>query len=150
MIIEVNENNILEAATVHSISWKESHRSFCSEDFIELHSPERQLSYIRNKVDAGSKFFMLVEDAPIGVVSITDSLIEDLYILPNEQNKGYGTSLLQFAISQCTTTPTLWILENNVNAERLYLRMGFERTGKVNSITDKLDEIEFALSKNQL
>ena len=32
MIIEVNENNILEAATVHSISWKESHRSFCSED----------------------------------------------------------------------------------------------------------------------
>lgn len=91
MIIEVNETNILEASTVHSISWKESHRSFCSEDFIELHSPERQLSYIRNKIDTGSKFFMLVKDAPIGVASITDSLIEDLYVLPDKQNNGYGT-----------------------------------------------------------
>ena len=146
MIIEVNENNILEAATVHSISWKESHRSFCTEEFIEFHSPERQLSYIRNKIDSGSKFYLLIEDAPIGIVSVTDSLIEDLYILPDEQNKGYGTTLLQFAIEKCESTPTLWILENNVNAERLYLRQGFKRTGNVNSITDRLDEIEFALT----
>ena len=88
---------------------------------------------------------MLVDEEPVGVVSVTDSLIEDLYILPEKQNMGYGTKLLQFAIGQCPGTPSLWILENNVNAERLYCRMGFTKTGRINAITDTLAEIEFAL-----
>ena len=51
-------------------------------------------------MNSGSKCYMLVEDEPIGIVSVTGSLIEDLYILPQKQNKGYGTKLLQFAITK--------------------------------------------------
>ena len=149
MIIPVNEHNIMDAANIHSISWKESHKDFCTPDFIEIHSPEHQLKYIRDKINNGTEFFLLIDEAPVGVVSVTESLIEDLYILPEKQNMGYGTKLLRFAISKCQDTPSLWILENNVNAERLYCRMGFTKTGRSNAITDKLDEIEFTLeSKN--
>ena len=146
MIVAVDKTNLSEAAAIHSISWKESHRSFCSASFIELHTPERQREYLERKMNAGSRLFMLVEEMPTGIVSVTDSLIEDLYILPDKQNMGYGTKLLQFAVSQCAGIPTLWILENNKNAEKLYLRMGFEKTGRKNTITDGLDEIEFALT----
>ena len=146
MIIAVDKTSLSEAATVHSISWKKSHCSFCSASFIEQHTPERQREYLERKMNVGSKSFMLVEEMPIGIVSVTDSLIEDLYILPDKQNMGYGTKLLQFAVSQCIGTPTLWILENNINAERLYLRMGFEKTGGKNTISNGLDEIEFALT----
>lgn len=89
---------------------------------------------------------MLVEEKTIGIVSVTNSLIEDLYVLPDMQNMGYGTKLLQYAIDQCADTPTLWILENNSNARRLYQRMGFRRTGRRNAITSDLTEIEFALT----
>ena len=145
MIITIDESNLLEAAAIHSVSWQDSHRSFCSPVFIALHTPERQREYLRGKMDKGSRVYMLVKDRPVGVVSVTGSLIEDLYILPEMQNKGYGTELLQFAISLCPDTPTLWILENNVGAARLYRRMGFKETGNVNAITDKLAEIEFSL-----
>ena len=145
MIIPVNEQNIMDAVIIHSKSWRESHRDFCTPEFIEIHSPERQLSYIRDKMNKGARFFMLADEAPVGVVSVTDSLIEDLYILPGKQNMGYGTKLLQFAIGQCPDTPSLWILENNVNAERVYCRMGFTKTGRTNAITDKLAEIELVL-----
>ncbi len=144
MIIPVNESNLPQAAIIHSISWKESHRAFCTPDFIALHTPDRQQKYLSNKMHSGTKIYMLAEEKPIGIVSVTNSLIEDLYILPDQQNRGYGTKLLQYAIEQCTDTPTLWILENNINAERLYLRMGFKKTGKKNAITSSLDEIEFA------
>ena len=147
MIIHVNEQNIMDAAIIHSISWRESHRDFCTPEFIESHSPERQLRYIRDKMNKGTKFFMLVEEVPAAVVSVTDSLIEDLYVLPEKQNLGYGTKLLQFALDQCSDTPSLWILENNTDAERLYNRMGFTRTGRRNAITDTLDEIELALEQ---
>lgn len=146
MIIQVDKTNLKEAARIHSISWKESHRSFCSTDFIEFHTPQRQEEYLLNKLVYGSKLFMLVEEEPIGIISITDNLIEDFYILPEKQNLGFGTKLLQYALTQCKGVPTLWILENNKAAERLYCRMGFKATGRRHSILNGIDEIEFALS----
>ena len=145
MIIPVSEQNIADAAAIHSIAWKESHRAFCTPGFTEMHTPERQLQYIRDKMKEGTEFFMLVDEEPVGIVSVTNSLIEDLYVLPKKQNMGYGTKLLQFAVGQCTDIPSLWILENNVHAERLYDRMGFTRTGRIHAITNGLDEIELSL-----
>ena len=142
MIVTVDKTNLSQAAMIHSVSWKESHSSFCAPDFVEMHSPERQQRYIQDKINCGSKFFMLTEAEPIGIVSVKDALIEDLYILPQKQRMGYGTKLLQFAIGQCTGNPTLWILDNNSNAKRLYHKMGFRETGRKNVITDGLDEIE--------
>lgn len=145
MIVPVDEANIFQAAMVHSVSWQDSHHSFCSPDFIKLHTPEHQQEYLKAKMNNGSKCYMLVQEKPIGIVSVTDSLIEDLYIFPNMQNKGYGTELLQFAIGKCKDTPTLWILENNVHAERLYRKMGFKETGRINVVTNGLNEIELSL-----
>ena len=146
MIITVDKMNLLQAAMIHSISWKESHRSFCVPDFVEIHTPERQQEYVQNKMNCGSKFYMLVEDMPVGVVSVKECLIEDLYILPDKQKMGYGTKLLRFAIEQCTDIPTLWILENNTNAKRFYHKMGFKETGRIHAIAEKLDEIELSLA----
>lgn len=144
MIITVDRTNLLQAAMIHSISWKESHRSFCAPDFVEMHTPERQQEYIRNKMNCGSKFYMLVEDMPVGVVSVKECLIEDLYILPDKQKNGFGTKLLQFAIEQCTGIPTLWILENNTNAKQLYHKMGFQETGRIHAIAERVNEIELS------
>ena len=147
MIAAVDASNIREAAAVHAASWQASHRAFCAPDFVALHTPERQREYIRRKMDGGSRSFLLIADMPVGVVSVTGSLIEDLYILPERQNRGYGTALLRFAIGRCAGVPTLWILENNAGAERLYRRLGFTETGRRNAITGELDEIEFVLHK---
>ena len=144
-IILVDKTNILQAALIHSIAWQESHRAFCAPDFIEKHTPERQREYLRSKMSDGTRVFMLVDEKPVGIVSITGNLIEDLYVLPDMQNRGYGTELLRFAIGLCTAIPVLWILENNAGARRLYHRMGFRETGRRHSITDGLDEIELAL-----
>ena len=143
-IVPVDRSDIRRAAEVHSVSWRESHRDFCTADFVALHSPEHQENYIARKMDEGSRFWMLEDPAPVGVVSVKDSLIEDLYVLPDRQNRGYGTALLRYAVGQCTGIPSLWILENNVRARRLYEKEGFRETGNRNTITGKLDEIELA------
>lgn len=146
VIIPVDKANIIQAATIHSVSWKESHRAFCSPDFVEKHTPARQQEYLQSKMNGGAKVFMLWDGQPVGIVSVTGNLIEDLYVLPELQNRGYGTALLQFAIGQCKDVPALWILENNVGAERLYRRMGFQETGRKHSIANGLDEIELHLA----
>lgn len=149
MIVPVGEAELPAAAAIHSASWQASHRDFCSRDFVELHTPARQLAYLRDKLDRGAELWLLVDDKPVGIVSVTGSLIEDLYVLPDRQCRGCGTRLLRHAISRCAGTPTLWILENNLRAAKLYRRMGFAETGGRNAITDELDEIEFALRETQ-
>ncbi len=145
MIVPVNSANIRDAAFVHAVSWQASHRAFCSPDFVALHTPERQQAYLQRKIDSGSRCYILYHPKPVGLVSVTGSLIEDLYILPDQQRKGFGTALLAFAVGQCGGTPTLWILENNRAAEAFYRKMGFEETGRRKRVADGLGEIEYAL-----
>ena len=150
IVVPVNNENISDAAKIHSISWQESHRSFCSDNFINEHSVDHQQEYINSKMKHGSRFFMLCDEIPVAVVSVTRNLIEDLYVLPDYQNRGYGSMLLEYAVAmvrQQSLIPTLWILENNFGAKRLYERKGFVPSGITNTITGKLSELEYVLVK---
>ena len=52
-IVPVDAENIAQAAAIHSASWQASHRAFCSEAFIALHTPERQRAYIEEEMRNG-------------------------------------------------------------------------------------------------
>ena len=138
----VTNENIDIAAKIHSISWKESHRSFCSKEFVELHTEERQREYIEKEMNCGKVFYILVEENAKGIVSVKGNLIENLYVLPAEQRKGYGTRLLQYAEGLCEGKPTLWILDNNRVAKNLYQKLGYELTGKEKVLSKTLKELE--------
>ena len=145
--VEVTELNIADAGRIHSESWKESHRSFCSAAFVEKHTPMAQAAYLRREMDVGKRVYMLIDDYPVGIVSVHGSLIENLYVLPSEQRKGYGSQLLDYAIQQCAGTPCLWILNNNDGAYRLYTKNGFKETGNRKQLNDTLYEIELSLCR---
>lgn len=143
-IIKADEAIIAEAGRIHSESWKESHRSFCSAEFVDKHTPAAQSEYLRREIDAGKQIYMLIDEYPVGIVSVHGDLIENLYVLPSEQRKGYGTRLLQFAIQQCAESPRLWILNINEGAYRLYTKHGFKETGNRKQLNDTLYEIELS------
>ncbi len=49
-------------------------------------------------MEKGAQLFVLMHEKPVGIVTVRGDLIENLYVLPSEQNKGYGTQLLAFAL----------------------------------------------------
>lgn len=147
MIIRVSESEMMQAAIIHSVSWKASHMDICSPEFIELHTPERQYQFLKTTVENGAELYMLIEYKPIGIVSINKNIIENLYVLPDEHNKGYGTKLLMFAVDKCEGDPSLWILNTNEGAKRLYERNGFRPTGNIVKHKDGLYELELSLKK---
>lgn len=145
LIAAVGEENLEAAAEVHAICWRASHREICTPEFLAAHTTERQLSYLRGKLRGGSRIFLLRDRIPVGLVSVTANLIEDLYVLPDRQGQGYGTLLLERAIRECSGTPTLWTLETNHRARRFYEGLGFCPTGRINREKGPLAEIEFSL-----
>ena len=145
MIIKVNKENLQIAAEINAESWQNSHSTLYSESFIKRHNTARQKVYLKNSMKDGKRLYMLVKEIPVGIVSIKDNLIEDLYILPTEQHKGYGTELLLFAIEECRGKPSLWVLDNNEKAQSLYRKCGFHMTGKKHSFSEQLIELEMVI-----
>ena len=144
-IVKITEINIGDAGKIHSESWKESHKGFCTDEFISRHTKEAQTEYIRSEIVKGKDFYMFVANKPVGIVSLQNNLIENLYVLPTEQRKGYGTMLLQYVIQQCNDIPSLWILSNNERAYAFYRKYGFVESGKRKQLRNNLFEIELIL-----
>ena len=141
-IVKITENNIRDAGIIHSESWKESHKSFCSVEFVARHTEEAQTEYIRSEITKGKDFYMLIDHIPVGIVSVCGSLIENLYVLPTEQRQGYGAMLLQYVLKQCHDIPSLWILSNNDRANTFYKKHGFVESGKKKQLRNDLFEVE--------
>ena len=141
-IVKITENNIRDAGKIHSESWKESHKSFCSVEFVARHTEEAQTEYIRSEITKGKDFYMLIDHIPVGIVSVCGSLIENLYVLPTEQRQGYGAMLLQYVLKHCHDIPSLWILSNNDRANTFYKKHGFVESGKKKQLRNDLFEVE--------
>lgn len=138
----VTKQNIEIAAEVHAISWKESHKSFCSKEFLAAHTTERQKKFIESEMECGKEFYVLVDTKAKGIVSIKENLIENLYVLPFVQRRGYGSKLLNYAEEKCKGIPTLWVLSNNHVAQKFYLKHGYTFTGNAKSLKNDLQELE--------
>lgn len=142
MIVAVTKYNLFDAARIHALSWQASHKAFCTPEFIAEHTVQHQTAYLSHEMEQGKQVFMLIENEPVGIVSVWNDMIENLYVLPEEQRKGYGTKLLLFAMAQCGGTPSLWILENNRIACKLYAKHGFQKTGNVHALSETISEAE--------
>ncbi len=146
----VDSKNLAQAAEIHAISWRESHKAFCAAEFVSQHTTLRQTEYLRQEMSAGKQLYMLIDGHPVGIVSIDGDVIENLYVLPSEKRKGYGTRLLQFAVEHCTGIPVLWVLSNNKAAYALYRKYGFQETENRKQLRDDLYEIEMKLKSKTL
>lgn len=83
-------------------------------------------NFLHEKLNGGCKIYLnFSENKPLGIVGIApDDEICLLYVLPNEQEKGCGSELLEYAIKLCEK-PWLTVLETNLNAIKFYEKRGF-------------------------
>ena len=146
MIVEVTPETLPVAGRVHALSWQASHKAFCSPEFIARNTPESHARALAEAMARGQRVWLLTaEGSPAGVVSVDGDLIENLYVLPELQNRGWGSALLRFALTQCGGTPVLWVLSVNEGAARLYRRFGFRETGARHTLSASIYEYEMRL-----
>ena len=143
MLIEkVSAASFPDALDVYIASWRESHRSMCSADFLEKRD---YAGYLQKKIDA---LYLIYDKEAVGVFSLKDEFFSDLYIHPDQQGKGYGTFCLRYAMNKSDRL-RLMVLSNNDSAIGLYEKMGFRFTGLDISRKGGLTEREMVYIKEK-
>jgi len=105
-------------------------RRACLPYLPELHTPEEDLGFFRERVFAESEVWVAEAEAIEGFIAFRSGWVDHLYVDPARQRQGLGKALL--AISMKRGTPLrLWVFQRNAAAIDFYRACGFreiERT----------------------
>ncbi len=90
-----------------------------------LHTPEEDRWFFRERVFAECELWGAFADAGMtGMIAFRKDWIDQLYVLPEEQGRGVGSSLLQRAQVSFERLQ-LWTFQRNAVARRFYEARGF-------------------------
>lgn len=109
--------------------WEKSVRTthhFLKEEDIEYFKP-----LIRNQYFGSVRLFVMRNAGGkiAAFMGLSDDMLEMLFVLPEEQGKGYGKALVDYAINQCDIYK-VDVNEDNEQAYKFYLHMGYRVVGR--------------------
>jgi GNAT superfamily N-acetyltransferase len=128
-------------ARLHTESWQHSYRTILSDDYLDHVAPTERHTMWTRRFHYDNHLWVLLalwEGEPVGFVCLLPDgeserglLLDNLHVLPGQQGRGVGRSLLQAAAAQADTLQPgrpmhLWVYEANSEARRFYSRMGGE------------------------
>jgi GNAT superfamily N-acetyltransferase len=111
----------------------------------------------RQRLVERTRFVAEVDGEAAGIVSGGESGLEGMaavttmWVDPNFRRQGVGEllvkSVLEWARSTGYSGVVLWVTEGNEQAEKLYERNGFVRTGQVSLVRAGEDRIEYEMGR---
>ena len=89
-----------------------------------LHTPEEQRRFIGGLIEKDEVW--LAEDGGriVGMASLSDAMLDQLYVHPDAQRCGAGGALLDKTKERRPDGFTFWVFQQNENARRFYERRG--------------------------
>lgn len=92
----------------------------------KLHTKDETRNFIANQVFAQSNVWVALEGRRIvGMMALTDTHIDHIYLLPGHYRRGIGTMLLDKAKQLSPAKLTLYAFAVNERARAFYERHGF-------------------------
>ena len=114
-----------ELLTVWEASVRSTHH-FLTEENIQFYKPLVPNQYFQ----AVELYIIRNREGKIAAfMGLSDELIEMLFVHPDEQGKGYGKQLMQYALHE-KHIYKVDVNEQNEKAHRFYLHMGFQLIGR--------------------
>ena len=90
-----------------------------------LHTPEEDRWFFRERVFVACELWGAFDGAGMtGMIAFRNEWIDQLYVLPEAQGQGIGSSLLKVAQTRFDRLQ-LWTFQRNANARRFYEARGF-------------------------
>ncbi|HEY8381180.1 MAG TPA: acetyltransferase [Microvirga sp.] len=109
--------------------WREAVRA--THSFLSKADVEFYAQLVRNDYLPHVEVWVAVDpmNAPIGFIGMTGSMIDALFIAPEQHGRGVGRRLVEYVRSQ-EGSLRVDVNEQNEGARAFYTRLGFQETGR--------------------
>lgn len=134
-----NGDDIQTIAEIYVRSWKFAYKGIVPQDYLDNLSVKKYL----NKFEGGKvpdEFVLEVSGRIIGLAKLIDcrdrcakgcAEVQTIYLLPEFTGKGYGVKLLIWlmkkAIDRGYKKMIIWVLKDNLYANKAYIKAGFKK-----------------------
>lgn len=109
-----------EAAQIHRIAFDQA-----MPWLVGLHTPDQDRWFYRERVLQTCRVWGRFDgDQLSGIIAFRDGWVEQLYVRPAAQGRGFGTELLNVAKGTYDRLD-LWTFQRNASARRFYEMRGF-------------------------
>ena len=117
---QLGAEDMVNAALVHRTSLDERLPLLAG-----LHTPEEDRGFYRDQVYPKCTLWGAIQrDGLVGIIAFRQDWIDQLYVLPDIQGCGIGSTLLNVAKAQSERL-SLWTFQRNTVARQFYERRGF-------------------------
>ncbi len=89
-----------------------------------VHSDEEVTAWLTARLADDEVWVAEADDVVVGYVRLTDTWLDDLYVVPAAARQGIGSMLLDLAKSLRPGGFSLWVFETNTPARAFYTRHG--------------------------
>ncbi len=103
------------------------------------HTAEQTRTWIREiLIPGGHTWVATIGNDAVGMLTLHNGRIDQLYLRPDRQGLGIGSALIDFSKEQSPDGLSLWTFQVNTGARRFYARHGFtERARTDGSANDE-------------
>ena len=113
--------------------WEKSVRSshhFLSEEDLDYYRPRIRDIYF-DVVD----LYVIRKSNIVAFMGLSEDMVEMLFVLPSEKNKGYGSALLRYAFER-KHIRKIDVNEQNAEAYQFYINRGYHAVARDNTDAD--------------
>lgn len=116
------------------------------EFFLKLHNKENILIDINN-----NRTYILVDNNKlIGTGSFLENHISRVFILPEYQNQGYGSKIMDFLENKIKLNYDYSVLESSIPSKEFYKNRNYEKLDKKSMLINNGLEFSFDVLKKNL
>ena len=143
-IVKVNEEEAYKYAELKIQIWNTCYNKILPKEYLDNISVCQKAKKYQNEIIYDSSvvyYFILASTTPIGVLRLNffkntvlenGICINDLYLLKEYQNKGYGGIIFNFILKEALKNNcrfiTAWIIEKNMIVRNIIEKLGFKQT----------------------
>ena len=152
-IREINETDDLKAVgDIYALSWQTAYQGILPQIYLDELKGNNWVEMLSKK--KYTSIVILDGDKYVGVSAIGAARDEkmpgwgeiiSIYLLPEYYGKGYGGPLFKYAVDSLESRGFkniyLWVVEENIRAQKFYEKHGFQKNG---------DTLDFTLAGKEL
>jgi Acetyltransferases, including N-acetylases of ribosomal proteins len=158
MVIRIakNENDSIAASRIYALSWKSGYKGVFSDELLNDISLERWVNAFNSNYET-HRFQIAImnvdgEDIGAGGYGLSRDYdnpkigeVTSIYFIDTAWGRGYSKILMNFMIDELRSKGCdkvhLWVVKDNIRAQRFYEKYGFIPTGKEKIITFKGESV---------